>query len=108
MTSTLYEQVAQKVTRLIDTGAYRVGDRVPSVRALSVELDVSITTVLEAYRTLENRGLIEPRPQSGWYVRPRAPQPADVPPPPPAPAEPTPVNVIDLSLRLVREGLDPR
>ncbi len=106
--STLYEVVAQRVTRLIDSGAYRVGDRVPSVRALSTELKVSITTVLEAYRILENRGLIEPRPQSGYYVRPRPPQPADAPPPPRAPVEPTPVNVIDLSLRLVREGLDPR
>lgn len=35
-------------------------------------MNVSVTTVLEGYRQLENMGIIESRPQSGYYVRPRA------------------------------------
>ena len=66
----LYEQVAHRVANLIEHGTFRPGDRIPSVRKLSRQQDVSITTILEAYRLLEDRGLIEARPQSGYYVRP--------------------------------------
>src|SRR5271156_3310377 len=47
---------------------YRPGDRLPSVREMSRQSGVSITTVLDAYRLLEDRGVIHPRPQSGYYV----------------------------------------
>ncbi|MCW3061434.1 MAG: GntR family transcriptional regulator [Capsulimonas sp.] len=66
---TLYEEVAARVTRLIDEGTFQPGDRLSSVRKLSQQLQVSISTVMEAYRVLEDRGLIEARPQSGYYVR---------------------------------------
>lgn len=70
----LYERVADRVAALIARGTLRPGERVPSVRALSSQQDVSVSTVLHAYVILENRGLIETRPQSGHYVRaaPRA------------------------------------
>ena len=55
--------------RLISTGAYSTGQRLPSIRGLSRQLSVSITTVLGAYRLLEQRRLIEPRQRSGYYVR---------------------------------------
>ena len=66
----LYEQVADQLTRLIHEGTLRPGDRIPSVRRLRVQKSVSLATVLQAYQLLENRGLIEARPQSGFYVRP--------------------------------------
>ena len=65
----LYEQVADKIARQIERGALRPGERVPSVRQLKVKLGVSLSTVLQAYLTLEGKGLIEARPQSGYYVR---------------------------------------
>ena len=37
---------------------------------MSQQANVSMTTVMEAYRQLEDRGWIEARPQSGFYVRP--------------------------------------
>lgn len=76
--STLYEKVGAQVAALIESGTFGVGERVPSVRKLSAQLGVSVTTVLEAYRKLEDQGLIEARPQSGYYVRERraAPEPA--------------------------------
>ena len=71
-TAVLYESVAQDISTLINSGTLGPGDRVPSVRHLSRQRRVSISTVLQAYAVLENRGLIEARPQSGYYVR--APQ----------------------------------
>ncbi len=66
---TLYEQVAKRIETLIRKGVLQPGQRIPSVRALSKKLSVSMATVLEAYRLLDNQGLIESRPQSGHYVR---------------------------------------
>jgi DNA-binding transcriptional regulator YhcF (GntR family) len=68
----LYEQVAAHVAGLIERGALRAGDRVPSVRRLSRQQGVSVATVIQAYLQLEGSGLIEVRPQSGHYVRRRA------------------------------------
>jgi DNA-binding transcriptional MocR family regulator len=67
--SFLYENVADRIARLIRKGTYRTGERIPSVRSLSKQMDVSISTAVKAYFHLENQGLIEARPQSGYYVR---------------------------------------
>ena len=67
----LYLQVADNVADLITTGSLRAGDRVPSVRRLSGQQNVSIPTVLQAYMVLENRRMIEARPKSGFFVKPR-------------------------------------
>lgn len=63
-----YERLAADIGALIGTGTLRPGDRVPSVRRMSVTRGVSIPTVLQAYRLLEARRLIGSRPQSGFYV----------------------------------------
>lgn len=65
----LYERVAQTVARMIEGGVLRPGERVPSVRALSRQQGVSMSTAFQAYFLLENKGLIEARPRSGYYVR---------------------------------------
>ena len=65
----LYEQVADQIQRLIAEGTLQAGDRLPSVRKLHEQWSVSVSTVLEAYRLLEDRGLIAVRPQSGYYVK---------------------------------------
>src|SRR2546425_5282766 len=66
---TLYKQVALRISELIEHGTLRPGERVPSVRKCSAQQSVSIATVMQAYRVLEDRGMIEGRPQSGYYVR---------------------------------------
>src|ERR1051326_4338282 len=65
----LYLKVAHQIEGQIRKGALRVGDRVPSIRGLKRTQGVSVSTVLQAYFWLENQGWIEPRPQSGFYVR---------------------------------------
>jgi len=64
----LYQRIAQQLAEDIRRGVYRPGERVPSVRKLSVQLNVSHATVLQAYANLEDQGMIKARPQSGFYV----------------------------------------
>ncbi len=67
----LYQQVAAKVERMIRSGTLRPGERIPSVRRASAQHGVSLTTAVQAYIELENRGLIEARPKSGFFVKPQ-------------------------------------
>lgn len=69
----LYERVASIVERQIASGALRTNERIPSVRSMSRTANVSVATVVQAYMRLESIGLIEARPQSGFYVRPPSP-----------------------------------
>lgn len=63
-----YEQLADLVVSMIDNGTLTPGMRLPSVRAVSEQQHISISTVLQAYRLLEDRGVLIARPQSGFYV----------------------------------------
>ena len=65
---TLYVNLAELLGSRIENGFYRPGDRLPSVRALSVEHGVSLSTVQQAYRVLEDSGLATPKPKSGYFV----------------------------------------
>jgi DNA-binding transcriptional MocR family regulator len=67
----LYEDLAEDLSTLVHRGTLRPGDRLPSVRVLSQQRGVSVSTVLQAYVLLETRGVVETRPQSGHYVKPR-------------------------------------
>lgn len=64
----LYQRIAQQLADDIRRGVYQPGERVPSVRKMSAQLNVSHATVLQAYANLEDQGLIRARPQSGYYV----------------------------------------
>jgi DNA-binding transcriptional MocR family regulator len=68
-TSPLFIAVADEIARSIRDGQLAQGDRVPSVRILSAQRNVSLSTALAALRHLEAHGHIEARPQSGYYVR---------------------------------------
>ena len=67
----LYQQLADTISKQIDSGTLKPGDRLPSVRRVSRQRGVSVSTVLQAYRHLEACRLVEARPQSGYYVRPQ-------------------------------------
>jgi DNA-binding transcriptional MocR family regulator len=64
-----YRQIATQLQRLIEQGALPSGSRLPSVRMLAAQEQTSPVTALTALRYLENLGLIEARPKSGYYVR---------------------------------------
>ncbi len=65
----LYLRLAASVAQQVARGTLRPGDRVPSLRGISQQHRVSMSTALQAYLWLENRGYLEARPQSGFYVR---------------------------------------
>ena len=64
-----YLLIASAIERQIMDEVLKIGDKLPSVRMLSKNEEVSVSTVLQAYYHLEGKGLIESRPQSGYYVR---------------------------------------
>lgn len=63
-----YQRLADIVTGLLDSGVLKPGMRAPSIRRIAAEHGLSISTVLHAYRLLEDRGILEARPKSGFYV----------------------------------------
>lgn len=64
----LYEQVYDKFRNDIESGVMNSGDKMPSLRTLARDNDISITTVESAYNQLLVEGYIESRPKSGYYV----------------------------------------
>ncbi|WCM18483.1 PLP-dependent aminotransferase family protein [Paraburkholderia bryophila] len=65
----LYEKLAAEMTEAVRRGVFAPGERIPSVRQASQQHGVSIKTVLHAYALLESLGIVETRPQSGYFVR---------------------------------------
>jgi len=105
-TAPLYHQVAEHVHALIRSGTLRPGEKVPSVRRLSHQQEVSVSTVLQAYQTLEDAGVIEARPQSGYYVR-HAAKPVAEPAPSRPPRRALAVEVNALADAMMAAGQDP-
>ncbi|KEA52059.1 GntR family transcriptional regulator [Mangrovibacter sp. MFB070] len=72
---TRYQHLATLLAQRIEQGLWKSGEKLPSVRQLSTEHGVSISTVQQAYQVLENLQLIIPQPRSGYFVAPRKAQP---------------------------------
>ena len=102
-----YERVAAEIAHLIESGTFRPGDGIPSVRQLSRQKKVSVTTVLQAYYLLEARGLIEARPRSGFYVRTTLPSALPEPEISSPEPDPTQVSVRELVMMVLRDTLNP-
>lgn len=63
-----YRAIAEEIIQAIEGGALGAGDKLPSLRDACSRWRVSLITSKGAYRFLEQRGYIEARPQSGYYV----------------------------------------
>jgi DNA-binding transcriptional MocR family regulator len=104
----LYEQFAHELEERILAGTFPEGGRVPALRESAAQRGLSLSTVLQAYRLLETRGVIEARPQSGYYVKYRKRRVGLAPDPkPPSREDPTKVSIDDITLRLFRDKHDP-
>jgi len=68
-----YQQVIQAVSIEIISGRLKEGDRLPPIRELAKILKLNPNTVAKSYYALEENGLIESRPGSGNWVKPRPP-----------------------------------
>ncbi|GLU52339.1 aminotransferase-like domain-containing protein [Dyadobacter frigoris] len=78
----LYSQIAERFETQIENNILKTGDKLLSLRALSKEQGISISTAFKAYIELENKGFIEARAKSGYFVRynpSKIPKPLDKP-----------------------------
>jgi GntR family transcriptional regulator len=64
----IYRQIIDQVKSAMATGTLGPGDRLPTVRQLSVDLSVNPNTVSRAYNELELTGLVETHMGSGTYI----------------------------------------
>lgn len=63
-----YQKLAARIATLVAGGEFKVGDRLPSERALAERFNVSRTLVREAIIVLEIQGAVEVRGGSGIYI----------------------------------------
>lgn len=68
MKTTKIDFVIQHIHELIKTRSISAGSRLPSVRALAKQLNLSVSTIVEAYERLASQGLIESKTGSGFFV----------------------------------------
>lgn len=54
----VYEQIIKQVEEQVLTGILKEGDKLPSVRSLSVKLSINPNTIQKAYTELDRRQLI--------------------------------------------------
>jgi len=65
----LYQQVIDFIEQQEKSGAILPGDKLPSLRKLSKQFEISVPTVKQAYLELERQGKISAKPQSGYYLK---------------------------------------
>lgn len=93
----LAEQLAGRFAEMIRQHHLSPGARLPSVRACAQTHGVSPYTVVAAYDQLLARGLVESRPQRGFFVRAQPVGPARATTPTPHPFQPsTPIDATTL------------
>ena len=64
----LYEQLYETIKEDILKGSIAAGEKLPSLRSLSKDLQISMTTIEQAYSQLLVEGYIVSRPQSGFFA----------------------------------------
>ncbi len=64
----LYAQLERAIRFAVATGKLRVGEQLPTVRQLAVELRINANTVAKVYAELERAGVLETRRGVGTFV----------------------------------------
>ena len=102
-----YEKFADQIAELIRSGMLAPGEKVPSVRHASRTYGVSPSTVFQAYYLLEDRGLIQARARSGYFVRELARHSLAEPETSTQPTQTTEVDVSELVFSVLGSLKDP-
>lgn len=66
--SSMYQSLYEQIKTAVHNGKIKSGERLPSIREASKQLDVSRTTVENAYMKLCIEGVAESLPQRGYYI----------------------------------------
>lgn len=64
----IYAQIERAIRIAIATGALEVGDQLPTVRQMSVDLRVNANTIAKVYAALEKAGVLETQRGVGTFV----------------------------------------
>ncbi len=64
----VYRQLIDQVQAAVATGVLQVGDQLPTIRLVAVELSINPNTVTRAYREMEIRGLVDSQQGTGTFV----------------------------------------
>jgi GntR family transcriptional regulator len=64
----VYRQIMDQVRGAVAAGALTIGDQLPTVRQLAVDLSINPNTVARAYRELELGGLLETHQGTGTFI----------------------------------------
>ena len=70
----IYAQLDRALRAAIASGRLAVGDQLPTVRQLAVDLRINANTVARVYSDLERADVLETRRGVGTFVRATAPQ----------------------------------
>ncbi len=65
----LYLQLIEQIKRAVAVGALAPGERLPTVKAMALDLKLNPNTVARVYRELERDGVIDTAPGRGSFVR---------------------------------------
>src|SRR5215210_4541001 len=71
-TASIYLQIADYICERILLKQWKVGDRVPSVRELAMQLEVNPNTVMRTYEFLQQQNIIYNQRGIGYFVAPDA------------------------------------
>ena len=74
----VYRQIIDQVLGGMASGKLTVGDQLPTVRQVAVDLAINPNTVVRAYRELEIRGVLETQQGTGTFIAQRQVQQDDV------------------------------
>lgn len=66
--SPFYRQIIDQIKFGISAGKLNVGEQLPTVRALAVELKVNLNTVAKAYKELEIQHILESQQGTGTFI----------------------------------------
>lgn len=103
----LYRKLADELATLIKAGSFKSGDRLPGVRQQAGLRDMSIATVISAYRQLEDQGFLEVRNRSGFYVKAQPTPQVQPPRVHVTTMRPAPVTGQDMVLQLIKAANNP-
>jgi GntR family transcriptional regulator len=66
--SPFYRQIIDQIKFGIATGNLKIGEQLPTVRALAVDLKVNLNTVAKAYKELEIQNVLETHQGTGTFI----------------------------------------
>ena len=73
----IYRQIIRQIEYAVLSGRLKSGDKLPTIRALAVELKTNPNTIAKAYNELEIRGILATQVGSGTYISDKKPAPEE-------------------------------